>query len=203
MISYILKQTKYDICILFFSFAVSFDFCAPQGARCCMQIRLYGDKKLVFSAVAEENECGVEFLIDANDKSSYFHRRGGSLNFSQILNEFGDIAYKLDQMAFQVYQMGENAGESDEPESECEVVFIAENEREKKLLRGLYYEEVDRGQYSALCIQREKLKTLNTLAVKDADEIKFEIASENSRKEHEHLSGTIIGSANSQEDLRF
>lgn len=168
-----------------------------------MQIRLYGDKKLVSSAVVEENECGLGFLIDASDRSSYFDRHGGALNFSQILNEFGENAYKLNNMAFRVYQMAENAGEFDDPVRECEIVFIAENELESNLLRGSYYDNVDSGQYSSLCIPRVKLKTLNTLAVKDVDEIKFEIASEDSRKEHEQLSGTIIGSDNSQEDLRF
>lgn len=112
-----------------------------------MLVKLFGNTELVSSAIALSMPFGIKYLINAADRSCYFHRSGGSVLAQQYFGEKAPPQHET----FLVYQ---EDSEGDIGAS-CEVVFIAENWQDKQaMFDGTTYDHTERGQYTCVSIRR-------------------------------------------------
>lgn len=120
-----------------------------------MKIMLFGKEDLVRSACAEETPLGLCIIINAVTRDCYLYHSGGS--FYVPLNTEGRTPIH------QAYKVC--LGPEDQPDQydECEVVFVAENDTEAQLLKGIEYNSVCKEQLVSQIIKVEFQKSIRSI----------------------------------------
>lgn len=118
-----------------------------------MKIELFGNKALIASASASQAEVGLIMAINCNDKDLPFYRAGTSSSLvRKLLSELNEkLAKPVTQIPLDLIPKHDCIFVSDHTgATACEVVFIAENNAEEKLLEGFSYEKSGSSQITIL-----------------------------------------------------
>ncbi|MFL9610959.1 hypothetical protein ACKF11_12810 [Methylobacillus sp. Pita2] len=129
-----------------------------------MKIQLIGiDHHAVTSAYASVVDGDhLSILINTRDRYVDFHRVGASLDYiADYQQAHGQDAKVPEHDCVQIFS---NNDASDPGSVVCEVVFIAENDAEIKLLRGACYISQEKDQIELLKINREMKLDAETIA---------------------------------------
>lgn len=115
-----------------------------------MRIELFGNKDLVSNAYVEQNSVGLEIIINTSEKWLDIQYISTSSVYSEK-STAPHICYSI----------------SGSDESECEVVFICDNDEEVALVSGPKYSNTEKDQFSSLIVNRSAVNPGEVLCFLD------------------------------------